>query len=435
MKHASIDVAASALRARETTCVELAQASLDSIAALQASTNAFLTITAEAALARASELDRELAAGRDRGPLHGIPVAIKDCIDTAGVRTTQGSRYFESNVPAIGAVAVERLAGAGAVMVGKTNMNELAAGTSGKNMRFGDVHNPWSHAHSPGGSSSGSAAAVASGMVFAALGTDTGGSVRVPAACTGIVGLRPTFGRVPIRGVYPRAESFDVVGPLARNVRDCALMVEALTEESFSTDIDVAGLRIGLAEDFCGIDKSLQSLGAKVSEVEVPLEYMHLVEIMLFEFHRALGAQFRACANPDEMFGPVVCANLRRGPGISEADYARALAERERQSAAIRAIFQEVDALVTPVLPAPTPRLDAPAEEFDRQRKFMIPFSGAGVPAISLPCGMREGLPVGMQIVADRGRETLLFRLAQAYESTTEWHTMPWRKTLGGGVS
>ena len=399
--------------------------------------NAFISVTADAALARAGALDAELASGGDRGPLHGIPIAIKDCFETEGVRTTQGSRYFENNVPGRDAAAVARLAEAGAVMVGKTNMNELAAGTSGKNVRFGDVRNPWSAAHSAGGSSSGSAAAVASGMALAALGTDTGGSIRVPAACTGIVGLRPTFGRVPIAGVFPRAEGFDVAAPLARNVRDCALMMEGLTGEDFATEIEsgVAGLRIGLAEDFCDVGKALRSLGAKVYQVKVPLDYAHLVEIMLFEFHRALGERFRSCPNPDEMFGPVVCANLRRGTKISAADYARALEARERQSAAIRTAFGEVDALVTPVLPAPTPRLDAPAEEFDRQREFMIPFSGAGVPSISIPCGMREGLPVGMQIVADRGRETLLFRIARAYESTTGWHTMPWRKTLGGGAA
>jgi aspartyl-tRNA(Asn)/glutamyl-tRNA(Gln) amidotransferase subunit A len=431
----SIESAAKALRERSATCSSLVRASLDRIAALQPELNAFLTTTAEPALARAAELDRELAAGRDRGPLHGIPVAIKDCFDTAGVRTTQGARYFEKNVAEADASAVARLSDAGAVMVGKTNMNELAAGTSGKNLRFGDVRNPWSPEHSPGGSSSGSAAAVASGMVLAALGTDTGGSVRVPAACTGVVGLRPTFGRVPIKGVYPRAESFDVAAPLARNVPDCAVVLGVLTGEKYQIDQGIAGLRVGLLEDFCGLADHFRSLGAKVGEVKVPLDYAHLVEIMLYEFNRALGAQFRACPNPDEMFGPVVCANLRRGPQISDADYARALAERERQSAAIRAIFGDVDALVTPVLPAPTPRLDAPAQEFDRQRQFMIPFSGAGVPAISLPCGMREGLPIGMQIVADRGREPLLFRIARAYESIGGWHTMPWRKNSGGGAA
>ena len=404
MTPASIDDAAKALRERKTTCVALARAALAQIEALQPQTNAFLTVTADAALARAAVLDQELGAGRDRGPLHGIPYACKDNIDTAGVRTSVGSRFFENRVPGADAVVVERLAAAGAVMLGKTNLNEFAAGTSGKNMRFGDVRNPWSSQHSAGGSSSGSAVAVAAGMALAALGTDTGGSIRVPAACTGIVGLRPTFGRVPLQGVFPRAESLDVVGPLVRCVRDCALLLDVLAPgEDFAEGIDagIAGLRI-----------------RDVREIAMPgVDYEVLVEIMLFEFHRVLGEPFRACRNPDEVFGPVVCANLRRGREISEADYRRALGARAQQSAAVHAVFCEVDALVTPVLPAPTPRLDAPAAEFDRQRQYMIPFSGAGVPAISLPCGTAEGLPVGMQIVAGRGREKLLLRIARAFES------------------
>ena len=419
----SIAEATWALRERRTTCVALARAALEKIDALQSKTNAFITVTAEAALAQAAVLDQELAAGRDRGPLHGIPYACKDCIDTAGVRTTVGSRFFEDRVPDSDAIAVERLAAAGAVLLGKTNLNEFAAGTSGKNVRFGDVRNPLSYAHSAGGSSSGSAAAVASGMAFAAIGTDTGGSIRVPAACTGIVGLRPTIGRIPTRGVFPRAESFDVIGLLARSVRDCALVLDALAPgEDFVEDIDagIDGLRVGLLQDFCGAQATFRALGAQVREVAMPgaFDYDFLVEIMLFEFHRVLGEPFRACPNPDEVFGPIVCANLRRGQKITEEDYRRALEARDQQSEAIRAVFGEIDALVTPVLPAQTPRLDARTEEFDRQREYMIPFSGAGVPAISLPCGTVEGLPVGMQIVAGRGFEKLLLRMARAFEST-----------------
>ena len=419
----SIEDAANALRERKTTCVALARAALAQIEALQPETNAFLTVTADAALAQAAVLDQELGAGRDRGPLHGIPYACKDNIDTAGVRTTVGSRYFENRVPGADALVVKRLSAAGAVMLGKTNLNEFAAGTSGKNVRFGDVHNPRSLAHSAGGSSSGSAAAVASGMVPAGLGSDTSGSIRVPAACTGIVGLRPTFGRVPIDGVFPRAESFDVVGPLTRSVRDCAALLDALAPgENFAAGIvgGIAGLRLGLVDDICDAGASFRALGADVREIAMPgtLDYNVLVDIMLFEFHRILGEQFRACRNPDEVFGPVVCANLRRGQQISETTYHSALAARERQSAAIHALLGEIDAVVTPVLPGPTPRLDAPTEEFDRQRKYMIAFSGAGVPAISLPCGVSQGLPVGMQIVAGRGRENLLLRIAQVYEST-----------------
>jgi len=419
----TIEEAAKALRERKTTCVALARAALERIRSLQPELNAFITVTAESALAQAAKLDRELAAGRDRGPLHGIPYACKDNFDTAGVRTTVGSRYFEDRIPKTDAVVVAQLQAAGAVMLGKTNLNEFAAGTSGKNMRFGDAHNPRSHAHSPGGSSSGSAAAVASGLVSAALGSDTSGSIRVPAACTGIVGLRPTFGLVPVEGVFPRAESFDVVGPLTRCVRDCALMLDALAPgEDFAQGIDggIADLRVGLSDDFCDVGARLRALGADVREIPMPgaLDYNVLVQIMLFEFHRILGEQFRACRNPDEVFGPVVCANLRRGEKITEDDYRRALEAREKQSEAIRGVFKEIDALATPVLPAPTPRLNAPMEDFDRQRTYMIPFSGAGVPAISLPCGMSQGLPVGMQIVAARGQDKLLLRLARAFEST-----------------
>jgi len=420
---ASIEEAAKALRERKTSCLEIVRAAVDRLDAMQGNTKAFITKTCDAALIQAAVLDRELSEGRDRGPLHGIPYACKDCVDTRGVRTTVGSRFFERRIPATDAVVVQRLAAAGAVMVGKTNLNEFAAGTSGKNVHFGDVRNPWSRAHSAGGSSSGSAVAVAAGMALAALGTDTGGSIRVPAACVGIVGLRPTFGRVPIQGVFPRAESFDVVGPLTRSVRDCAVMLDALAPgEAFAEGIEggIAGLRIGVLEEARDAGASFRALGADVREIALPgaFEYEMLVEIMLFEFHRVLGEQFRACRNPDEVFGPVVCANLRRGQEITEADYRKALAAREQQSAAIRAVFDGVNALVTPVLPAPAPRLDAAAEEFDRQRQYMIPFSGAGVPAISLPCGAAEGLPVGMQIVAGHGQEKLLLRIARAFEST-----------------
>ncbi|MGH8697121.1 MAG: amidase [Burkholderiales bacterium] len=451
----SIDAAGEELRTGGTTCVQLTRAALERIEALQPRLNAFLTVTADAALAQAARLDRELRSGTDRGPLHGIPFACKDCLDTAGVRTTVGSRYFADRVPASDAVAVARLAAAGAVMVGKTNMNEFAAGTSGKNAIYGDVRNPWALDHSPGGSSSGAAAAVASGMALAAVGTDAGGSIRVPAACTGIVGIRPSFGRVPVAGSFPRSFSFDVVGPLARCVRDCSLLLRAMAPaEDYAAGLEagIAGLRLGVLRGLSamGVDREveqavaaavdqLRALGAQASEVDVPgvsdpLAHGALLEIMLFEFNRILGEAFRACRNPDEVFGPVVCANIRRGMEISAPSYRKALAARADQAAALRAVFAQVDALVTPVLPMLTPRLDAPAPLFDRQRQFMIPFSSAGLPAISIPCGAApQGLPIGMQVVGDRLQEGLLFRVARAYESTTEWHTMPWRFTSERG--
>lgn len=456
MTPSSIVEAGQALRSRELTCTDLARACLKRIEDLQPRLNAFLTVTADAALERAGALERELRSGLDRGPLHGIPVAYKDCLDTAGVRTTVGSRHFGARVPASDATVVARLAAAGTVMLGKTNMNEFAAGTSGANAIYGDVRNPWALDRSPGGSSSGTAAALAAGMALGGVGSDGGGSIRVPAACTGIVGIRPTRGRIPVRGAFPRSFSFDTVGPLARTTRDCALLFQAMAGhdpadphsldapvEDYLEGIDggLAGARIGVISGFSfratesqtesavrsALDR-LAALGAEVREVAVPpltggFEYAALFDIMLFEFNRILGDEFRACVNPDAVFGPVVCANVRRGMTISEETYRQALAARAGQTAAIRAAFAEIDVFVTPVLPMLTPLLASPPEVFDRQRQFMIPFSFAGLPGISIPCGAsREGLPIGMQIVADHLQEKRLFRIAHAYESATEWH-------------
>lgn len=443
----SIEQAGQALRRGELSCVELARASLERSAALQPALNAFLTLTADVALACAAELDRELRAGADRGALHGIPFAYKDCFDTAGVRTTVGSRYFDARVPDSDAEVVARLAAAGAVMVGKANMNEFAAGTSGKNAFYGDVRNPWAPERSPGGSSSGTAAALAAGAVLGGLGTDAGGSIRLPAACTGIVGLRPTLGLVSTRGVFPRSFTLDAVGPLARGVRDCALVLRAIAggpaqDDLAAIEAGVAGLRIGVVDDFSlrevepqvarALEQALEhlaSLGASVRQVPIPAlarpaAATAFFDILLYEFHGILGEAFRACPEPEKVFGPVVCDNLRRGAQVGEAAFRKALAERDALTAAMRDALAGVDALATPAMPMETPRLDAAPELFDRQRRFVTPFSLTGLPALVLPCGMSAGgLPIGMQLVAGRLQEGLLFRLARAYEATTGWHT------------
>ncbi|MEX2240969.1 MAG: amidase [Burkholderiales bacterium] len=438
----SIDEAAQRLRTGELTCTRLAHACLERIDALQPRLNAFLTITADAALARAQALEQELRAGTDRGRLHGIPIVYKDCLDTAGVRTTMGSRLFAERIPGANAEVVERLAAAGAVMLGKTNMNEFAAGTSGKNAAYGDVRNPWALDHSPGGSSSGTAAAVAAGIALAGVGTDTGGSIRIPAACTGSVGIRSTLGRVSGRGCFSRSFSFDTVAPLARTVRDCALLFGAMAGDGASGPTgEITGTRIGVIRDysFRGVDADVEhavrtaldrlaDCGASVREVAAPALADESVsaafmDIMLYEFHQVLGEQWRSRPDRDQVFGPVVRANLERGMKIPEQAYRAALALRERATAAIRAVFSHADALATPVLATATPKLDAPAEAFDRQRHFMSPFSLAGLPAISVPCGFsRQGLPIGMQLAGDRLQEKRLFRIADAYQSATDWH-------------
>ena len=432
----SIEDAARALRRGETTCVELAQRALRRIEELQPTVNAFITTSADTALAQASRLDDELKEGKDRGALHGIPFAIKDCFDTAGVRTTIGSRYFGERVPGADAEVVRRLAAAGAVMAGKANMNEFAAGTSGRNAFYGDVRNPWALERSPGGSSSGTAAALAAGMVLGGVGTDCGGSIRLPAACTGTVGLRPTQGLVPTTGVYPRCFTLDVAGPMARNVRDCALVFAALGSDcSLELEAGVAGLRIGVVHGFSvpALDPALvqlAALGAEVRELSIPElaaapESPAFFDILLYEFNRILGEAFRACPDPERMFGPVVCDNVRRGVRIDSSVYEKALREKAALTAAVRSALAGVDALVTPAMPEPTPRLDAHAAEFDRQRRFMTPFSLTGLPALVLPCGQgADALPIGMQLVGERLGEGRLFRIARAYESATRWHTM-----------
>lgn len=439
---ASIDEAAQRLRRGELSCAQLVRGFLERIETLQPKLNAFLTVTAEAAMAHAEKLERELRAGADRGPLHGIPVVYKDCLDSAGIRTTIGSRLFAERIPDRDAEVVQRLAAAGAVMLGKTNMNEFAAGTSGKNAAYGDARNPWAFDRSPGGSSSGTAVAVAAGMVLGGLGTDTGGSIRIPAACTGSVGLRPTFGRVPVRGCFPRSVSLDTVAPLARTVRDCALVFEAMSGDHAGEVADeITGMRVGVVRDFSfrGVDavvaaavhaalERLAQVGASVREIAVPVLgddslSAAFMDIMLYEFHRVLAEQWHRRADREELFGPVVRANLERGAKITEKVYQVALASRESTTAAIRAVFSQVDVVATPVLATPAPTLDAPPEAFDRQRHFMSPFSLAGLPAISLPCGFsRDGLPIGMQLVGDRLQEKRLLRFARAYESATTWH-------------
>ena len=231
-EYATLSQAAAAIRAGDTSAVELTRLSLERIERLDGTLNAYVTVTADEAMRQAERADRELAAGADRGPLHGIPVAIKDLIDTRGVRTTYGSRYYADHVPDRDAPVIERLRAAGAVSLGKTGLHELAFGTTSVNPFFGAIANPWRVDYHPGGSSGGSGAAVAAGMAFAALGTDTGCSIRLPAQCCGIVGHKPTYGLVSKDGVLPLVPSMDHVGPMARTVRDAALMLDAIAAKA-----------------------------------------------------------------------------------------------------------------------------------------------------------------------------------------------------------
>ena len=448
----SIAEAARGLRARQFSCEELTRAYLRGIDELQPKLNAFITVTAEQALDQARRLDAELHAGKDRGPLHGIPIVHKDLYDTRGVRTTVGSEFFKDRIPNADATVVARMAQAGVVALGKTNMNEFAAGISGTNAFFGDAHNPWDLTRSPGGSSSGTGAAIAAGLCLGGTASDTGGSIRVPASWLNITGIRPTFGRVSLTGVYPRAYSLDVAGPLGRSVADVAALLQAMVgydpsykdsvkspDEDFSRDLGtgVRGLRIGIIENYTYRDvdadvalaleeasRTLARLGATVVPVRIPmlagpLEYSSLFNILLYEFNQILGPEYRATANK-KLFGSIVQGNISRGEKVSREFYDKALAERAQQKAQFREVFKQVDALLTPTLPTVAPVLSASGDTYDRGRQFMLPFSWVGVPSISAPCGFDgKGLPIGMQIIGDEMRESLLLRIAAAYEGAT----------------
>ncbi len=451
---ATIEEAGRQLRDGRLSVESLTRAYLGNIARLQPTLNALITVTSDVALARARILDEELAAGRVRGPLHGIPVVYKDSIATRGVPTTVGSAFLRDRVPDTDAAIVRRLTDAGMVMLGKANMSEFASGSSGVNVFFGNVKNPWDLARAPGGSSSGTGSAVASGMSLAGIGTDAGGSIRQPASRCGIFGLRPTFGRVSLAGVWPRTRTLGAGGPMTRCVKDAALMMNVLAGydaaygpsvggpvEDYTTGLDrgVKGLKLGVIEGYTytDIDPQIESvlrkavdtlarLGAEIVTVRIPeltgaMEYSTLFgNVLLYEFHQILGEQYRNA--PKELFGPAVHSDLARGARVAPETYERILHERRAQSASVKRVFGQVDALLAPVLPNVTPLQTAGPEVWARGRQFNLPFSFVGIPSVSVPCGFAEGMPVGLQIVANDLQEALLLRIAAAYEAATDHH-------------
>jgi len=423
----TIEETSARLRRGATSSEALARECLARIATEQPRINAFITVLAESAIGAARARDAELRAGRDRGPLHGIPIVHKDLFDTAGVRTTAGSRLFDSRTPSRDAIVVRNLADAGAIVLGKTNMNELAAGTSGRNVFFGDVRNPWNVERSPGGSSSGTAAAVAAGLCLAGTASDTGGSIRIPAACNGLVGLRPTFGRLSLEGVTLRSPSLDCVGPIARSVADCALLFHAMAGTTGRSIAPRKTFRIGIFADLPSVDPQVaQSFdaclrrlsGATLVELRAPALFHEdtletAMDLMLYEFHDLLREEFRRAVEPARRFGPVVLANLERGSKISRQRYDECMRNAGTLSLAVQKLGEGVDALALPVLAAPTPALDSPPALFDAQRRLTHPLSLTGLPVIAVPCGTdASGMPLGLQLVGKRSGDEDLFALA-----------------------
>jgi aspartyl-tRNA(Asn)/glutamyl-tRNA(Gln) amidotransferase subunit A len=450
----TIQEAAARLRARKFSSVELTRAALASIERLNPELNAFLTVTADSALARARQADEELARGSDLGPLHGIPVALKDVFCTRGVRTTCASKLFENYVPDHDAAVVERLAAAGVVFTGKTNMHECAYGVTSNNPHFGAVRNPRDTERIPGGSSGGSGAAVASGQVFMATGSDTGGSIRLPAALCGTVGLKPTFGRVSRYGVLPLDFSLDHMGPLTRSARDAALVLEAIAGFDPRDDTSsrkpagpytpqpgcsIAGMRIGVPENFffdrvqpavrdsvrAAIARA-ESLGARVVPLRVPdVNELNVVSRVI------LLAEAAAVMEPHlahrDRFGADVLALLDQGRFVAASDYINAQRLRRVFQREFRKLWREADCLFVPTSAATAAKIgqttiDIEGTEEDvrlANTRFLRGFNALGLPALSMPCGLDgAGLPIGLQIVGPEFAEAAILRAAAALEDS-----------------
>jgi len=435
--------------AREISPVEITHECLARIERLNPALNAFITVTAEQALDQARVAEREIFRGNYRGPLHGVPIGLKDLVDTAGVRTTAASAQFQDRIPVEDAEVVRRLRCGGAVILGKQNMHEFAYGGSSMISFYGEVHNPWDTKRIAGGSSGGSAASVATGLGFAAVGTDTAGSVREPAAFCGLVGLKPTYDRVSLRGVIPLSPSLDHVGPITRSVYDAALMMQVMTghesnqpclEPSFVSAFDEfpEHMRIGVPYAFffddldpeiaAAVESAIQvfiGLGAEIREVKLEVSTDRtLSSAEAYAYHKPF------VERSPELYQPATLARILAGANISPEDVLRARHDLEASREAIRKVFDEVDVLLTPTVPILPPLIEdlrKHPDDLRPQELIMLrntrPFNVWGIPTISIPCGFtKSGLPIGLQIAAASRHGIVLLQAAQAYEQATQWH-------------
>jgi len=445
------------LRARELTAVRVTEECLRRVEADNPRLNAFILVTADDALRRAREADQELAAGQDRGPLHGVPISIKDLLDMRGVPTTAASRVREGHVAARDAATIAHLRQAGAVFIGKTNLHEFAFGTTSEDSAFGPARNPHDPTRSPGGSSGGSAASVAAGMALATIGTDTGGSIRIPAAACGVVGLKPSFGEVSTDGVVPLSRTLDHVGPLAACVADASLVYHALLGDAHTTapaPMPLHGLRLAVPRRyFCDLlddevrgrfDAAvgrLRAAGVHVDDIDI----RHAADIATVYLHIAMGdaAAYHAATleSMPERYTPPVRLRLEMGRYVMAEDYVRALAGRDVLRREVDAALAQHDALLLPTLPIPAPSIGANTVQVgDRAevvRAVMLRltqlFNVTGHPAISIPCGQTSaGLPCGIQLVGCRMQTDALLQVAVACEPQITDGPSPRSGNVGG---
>jgi aspartyl-tRNA(Asn)/glutamyl-tRNA(Gln) amidotransferase subunit A len=462
---ATVEELAALLAKRKISPVELTEVYLRRIEAQNPALNAFITVTAAPALAAARRAERELgrrASQRKRSPLLGIPITLKDNLWTRGIRSTAGSKILRDFVPSEDSTVARKLARAGAILLGKTNLNEFAYGITGGNAHYGPVRNPWAVDRMPGGSSAGSAVAIAAGLCAASVGTDTGGSIRVPSCFCGTVGLKPTFGRVSVFGTMPLSPSLDHVGPITRSVRDAAILLEAIagrdpldpTSSPKPVEDYRGALRKPLRKFRLGRPREhywekldaevrraaeaalgdMQKRGAVVSEVSLPHLKESLdaaTEISLAEaLHVHEAAGYFPSRSAD--YGEEVRKRIESGANVPAHRYLAGFDVRQRLLAELEAAFESVDAIVAPTLPVAAPPLDAESVRIDGEqvgaRPAIVghsrPANFTGLPAISIPCGFtRQGLPIGLQLIGRAFQESMLLHIADSYEQTHDWRT------------
>jgi aspartyl-tRNA(Asn)/glutamyl-tRNA(Gln) amidotransferase subunit A len=447
------------IRRREISPVEVTKYFLQRIHKLQPALNAYITITEELALRQAKQAEREILRGRYRGPLHGIPISIKDLICTKGIRTTGGSKILRRFMPKKNAAVIERLLDAGVVILGKASLHEFAFGVTNINPHYGPARNPWDTERISGGSSGGSAVTVQSAMALASVGTDTGGSIRIPSAACGCVGLKPTYGRVSLNGVIPLAGSLDHAGPMTRCVEDAAIMLEAMTDPdqmpggrpmrgrtSFRRDLrnGIQGLTVGLPKQFfferisADVRKNvmdaiaaLEQSGARVREIT--LQGMEESDELAgaITSGEALANHWQWIGKRASDYGGDVYSLLRAAMNQRSLDYLLAQTRRKKYRERLFQVLQSVDVLAAPTIPIVAPRIEdeeiviAGKRESLRSALLRLgrPGNLSGLPVISLPCGFsREGLPIGLQLIGRLWDEATLFKVAYAFERATTWH-------------
>jgi aspartyl-tRNA(Asn)/glutamyl-tRNA(Gln) amidotransferase subunit A len=435
------------VKSKEKNASDLAETCHRQIRRLNPTLNAFITVLPP-------EPDMLPQAGSM--PLYGIPIAVKDLYDTRGIRTTSGSKFFEDNVPTEDAFVVKKIKKAGGQIIGKTNTHEIALGVTNNNPHFGACKNPWDITRTPGGSSGGSAVAVATGMALAALGTDTGGSIRIPAALCGVVGLKPTYGRVSLRGILPLSWNLDHAGPITRKVEDAALMLQVMGGYDEQDPVSVKTLpgdysshlrdpmserKVALAvgsyieevtdpEILQAVRKAADVLEKQgVSTTEVNMDFLReaaLANSLMTQADAAAFHRVRMQEHPD-WFGADVRQRLETGVKFTSSEYALARRTQVEIKRRFELLFEEYDVLLLPTTPIPAPVLEG-EDAIERARmltRFTAPFNLAGLPALSVPCGFTEdGLPIGLQIVSRAWNEAGVLRAGYAYQQTTEWHTI-----------